>query len=304
MHRFSRLVPVMALLVAASACSRRPAPAAAPKPAGPPAPATAPGDSLFGPSGLQHPFALLAAAGALMLQGGFFAVLGVVLLLIPLNGLIAPGGPNLNRWRRFNGFTLMVAAGLAVVLTLGILIVRDADDPVSPPSRVDAGASPTPPADPTLKPLADPLAVDDVTPYMVPELRSVSSSSAVEEMPEPVVAKDLGLADVDVRLLDRAPRLANEAEAARALSISYARNSGDVGAADTALFWVRVEPAGGVGYWQMISATSWEMENAARTNVNYLRYEPGMKDGVAYPAWVVQRFVVGPSNPDLSSVQP
>jgi len=310
---------------AGTAVARAPRPprprVAAPPPAAPaampaPTPAVAPaaaGDSLFGPSGLRHPVVWLASAGALVLQGSpFLTLVAIILALLAVNDLVAPGAANQGWWRRFNLFTLVVAAGLAVSLTLVTLMVRHANDPVSPPPGIEVSAPPAEtfpdagrgPLSPELQPLEDPLSVDDVTPFLVPELRSFSSRSSLEVMPEQMYPYDPGLANVDVRLLERRPRLANEADAAKALAISYAQNGGAIGAADTAEFWVRVEPAGDVVHSEVISATSPAMEAAVRATVSYLRYDPGMKDGLAYPAWVVQRFVIGPSPPDPSPVQP
>ncbi|MFL5541169.1 MAG: hypothetical protein ACJ8J0_19435, partial [Longimicrobiaceae bacterium] len=261
-----------------------------------PATATIPDDDLFGPSGLRHPFVWLVASGALVLQGGALGGWAVIMAVASLIAAVR------RRGRDLTAFTVLLALTLAAGLIMAGLIVH-ASDSVSPPVRVDAVVPPDPPAPPeglrpplgpALQPLTDLPGVGDLAPFLVPELRSVSSSSVTEEMPEPVSTKDTGLADVDVRLLDRHPRLANEADAARALSISYARYGGAAGVAETAVFWVLVEVDGGVLDWRMISTTSPAMEWTARTTMSYLRYEPGMKDGVPYPAWVVQRFVIVP----------
>jgi hypothetical protein len=262
-----------------------------------PATATTLDDDLFGPSGLQHPVVWLAvAAAALMLQGGALAGWAVIVAVV---SLIAAAR---SRRRDITAFTVLLALTLAAGVTMAALIVR-ANGSASPPVRVDAVVPPDPPAspagvhppeDPTLQPSTAPRAVDDLTPFMVPELPVSRASRAGAEMPEPVAAKDEDLADVDVQLLDRRPRLANEDDAARALAAAYSQNGGAATASDTAVVWLRVEPDGGVVYSQVLSSTSEPMNAAAGTVVNYLRYEPGMKDGVAYPTWVVQRFVIVP----------
>jgi hypothetical protein len=283
-----------------AAPAARPAPAASATPAVSPAPAaSSPANTLafmvfdqdlLGPSGVRHPFVWLVSAGALMLQGGALLVLGgIVTALFALVALVWTRG------RHFSRYTLVAAAAAAILLSGLVSWMRYLGGPVQHPPRPEPAAY-VPRADPALSPLPDPLSVRDTRPYMLPELRSVpvTVSMAQERMPEPVYVYDAGYSDVDVRLLDRAPRLVNDADAARTLAISYARSGGRAAGADTAALWLRVVPDGGVVYSTVISSTSLEMESAARATVSRLRFEPGMKGGVAYPAWVVQRFIIVP----------
>ncbi|MFL5385814.1 MAG: hypothetical protein ACJ8GN_25140 [Longimicrobiaceae bacterium] len=274
-----------------------PPPAASPAPAAP-SPGAAPGDALslddvFSPAGLGHPLVWLVGAVTLALLGGILSVVAGIAALIAVVALVRTRG------RHFSAVTVQVAVWVALSVFMAAMVMSAVNYPEQPPYPEQAPPASSvgvrPPVDPALQPLADPLAVRDVAPFMVPDLRAASVTNTAEQMPEPVYPYDAGFSDVDVRLLDRAPRLVNEADAARALAISYARNGGWAEPkADTALVWLRVEPNGGVVYSQVISSTSDPMDAAAGTTVNYLRYEPGMKDGVAYPTWVVQRFVIVP----------
>ena len=251
---------------------------------GPPAP------DVFGSSGLLNPLVIVGPAAILTFTGGTLGFISMMVAFAAVIALISFA------WKNVRAATVALAIAATVfTATLASLAYAAATVPTPPPAQLTTpAAAPEAGATGALAALADPLSVRNVDDFMVGELASTpirehdfaSGGAAAPARPDDP--------SVDVRLLDRWPRLRNQHEAARALAGAYAAFAPDFARPDTAMIWLRVETDGSVAQRQVIRASTPEMEDAARVAAGDLRFEPGAKDGVAHAAWVVMRFVIVP----------
>jgi TonB family protein len=248
-----------------------------------------PAPFVFGPSGVFNPAVVMGPMAILAFMGGGMPqLLGAFGFIVAL-GMLARFG-----WKKVRPATILLAVAVTVVavtlMALAYTVNPDPSPPLVPASVADAPR--TLPAGAI--PLADHEVIEDITPYLLQELRSSSILLAPSSVPAVVPGVSSAGVAMDVRSLDSPPRLESPGEAAVAAARAYRGHGRPPVDEASAVVWVRVEAQGGVSERRVISSSSAVATSAALDASRHFRYIPATKDGVPLPVWVVQPIVFVP----------